>query len=274
MNMSAAPVIARRPPPWQSLAVALARALDAGRRPGPPHPVGFAGPRPAPGAGRDQHQPEPRQHPRRRPRRWPPGSGPPAFPTPDMVVRQNAAAEGQPGRPAPRPADREEADPAAVAHRRRRGRGRRTGPCRRSSSSRRTGSSTVAASPTTRTRARSHLALIMRMKQERYVPDRDIIVALTTDEEGGPDNGVEWLIKNHRDLINAEFALNEGGGGRVRDGQEDLPRRPGQREEGPELPARERQPGRAQLESRSRTTPSPSCPPGWSRSARSTSRCT
>jgi acetylornithine deacetylase/succinyl-diaminopimelate desuccinylase-like protein len=62
-------------------------------------------------------------------------------------------------------------------------------------------------------------ALFIRMKQERYVPDRDIILALTTDEEGGPDNGVEWLLKNHPELMNAEYALNEGGGGRVRDGK-------------------------------------------------------
>lgn len=64
-----------------------------------------------------------------------------------------------------------------------------------------------------------HLALIMRMRAEGYVPDRDIIVALTADEEGGPDNGVQYLLRNHRDLIDAEFAFNEGGGGRVRDGK-------------------------------------------------------
>ena len=61
-----------------------------------------------------------------------------------------------------------------------------------------------------------HLAVIMRMREERYVPDRDIIVALTADEEGGPANGVQWLLANHRPLIDAEFAFNEGGGGRVR----------------------------------------------------------
>jgi len=61
-----------------------------------------------------------------------------------------------------------------------------------------------------------HLAVIMRMREERFVPDRDIIVALTADEEGGPANGVSWLLQNHRPLIDAEFALNEGGGGRVR----------------------------------------------------------
>lgn len=63
-----------------------------------------------------------------------------------------------------------------------------------------------------------HLALIMRMKAEGYVPDRDIIVALTADEEGGPDNGVVWLLENRRDLVDAEFVLNEGGGGQLRDG--------------------------------------------------------
>jgi len=58
------------------------------------------------------------------------------------------------------------------------------------------------------------IANLIRYKQEGYKPDRDIIVALTADEEGGgPFNGVDWLIKNHRDLIDAEFALNEGGWG-------------------------------------------------------------
>lgn len=61
-----------------------------------------------------------------------------------------------------------------------------------------------------------HLAVIMRMREERYVPDRDIIVALTADEEGGPANGVEFLLQNHRALVDAEFVFNEGGGGRVR----------------------------------------------------------
>lgn len=61
-----------------------------------------------------------------------------------------------------------------------------------------------------------HLAVIMRMREERYVPDRDIIVALTADEEGGGANGVAWLLQNHRALIDAEYVFNEGGGGRVR----------------------------------------------------------
>src|SRR6266849_1035074 len=58
------------------------------------------------------------------------------------------------------------------------------------------------------------IANLIQYKKEGFKPDRDIIVALTADEEGGgPFNGVAWLLKNHRDLIDAEFALNEGGWG-------------------------------------------------------------
>ena len=58
------------------------------------------------------------------------------------------------------------------------------------------------------------IANLIQYKKEGFKPDRDIIVALTADEEGGgPFNGVAWLLKNHRDLIDSEFALNEGGWG-------------------------------------------------------------
>lgn len=60
-------------------------------------------------------------------------------------------------------------------------------------------------------------ANLIRMKQEGYVPSRDIILALTADEEGGASNGVQWLVKNHRDLIDAEFVLNHDGGGVLAD---------------------------------------------------------
>src|SRR5215813_12044827 len=61
-------------------------------------------------------------------------------------------------------------------------------------------------------------ALITNMilyKKEGFVPNRDLILALTADEEIIPSehNGLEWLLKTHRDLIDAEYALNEGGGG-------------------------------------------------------------
>jgi acetylornithine deacetylase/succinyl-diaminopimelate desuccinylase-like protein len=53
----------------------------------------------------------------------------------------------------------------------------------------------------------------IRLRREGFVPDRDIILALTADEEGGKSNGVDWLLKNHRDLIDAGFALNPDAGG-------------------------------------------------------------
>lgn len=61
-----------------------------------------------------------------------------------------------------------------------------------------------------------YVANLIRYRQEGYVPDRDIIVALTTDEETMGLLGAEWLVKNHRDLMDAELALNEGGGGAYR----------------------------------------------------------
>ncbi|HKN21751.1 MAG TPA: M20/M25/M40 family metallo-hydrolase, partial [Terracidiphilus sp.] len=54
---------------------------------------------------------------------------------------------------------------------------------------------------------------LIRFKREGYEPDRDLILALTADEEGGQSNGVDWLLKNHRDLVDAEFVLNADGGG-------------------------------------------------------------
>jgi acetylornithine deacetylase/succinyl-diaminopimelate desuccinylase-like protein len=64
------------------------------------------------------------------------------------------------------------------------------------------------------------IANLIRYKQEGWVPRRGIIVALTSDEETGPHNGVSWLLAEHRDLIDAAFALNEGGGGRLKDGKQ------------------------------------------------------
>jgi acetylornithine deacetylase/succinyl-diaminopimelate desuccinylase-like protein len=62
--------------------------------------------------------------------------------------------------------------------------------------------------------ASSFITNLIRYKKEGFKPDRDIIVALETDEEIFDTNGlgIHWLIKNHRDLIDAEYALNEGGG--------------------------------------------------------------
>ena len=62
---------------------------------------------------------------------------------------------------------------------------------------------------------------LIRYQQENYKPERDIILALETDEEILDRNvlGIQWLLKNHRDLIDAEFALNEGGGVALRAGK-------------------------------------------------------
>ena len=61
---------------------------------------------------------------------------------------------------------------------------------------------------------------LARMKRERYRAKRDIIVAFTADEEAGSANGVQWLLKNHRDLIAAGLAINpDEGAAAMRDGQ-------------------------------------------------------
>src|ERR1700728_141725 len=57
------------------------------------------------------------------------------------------------------------------------------------------------------------MAAMIRLKQENFQPDRDIILALTADEEGGRFNGVDWLLKNHRDLVDAEYVINPDAGG-------------------------------------------------------------
>src|SRR6201997_2744344 len=62
---------------------------------------------------------------------------------------------------------------------------------------------------------------LIRYKQEGYKPDRDIILALETDEEIFDHDalGIQWLLTHHRDLIDAEFALNEGGPVNMKDGK-------------------------------------------------------
>jgi acetylornithine deacetylase/succinyl-diaminopimelate desuccinylase-like protein len=51
------------------------------------------------------------------------------------------------------------------------------------------------------------VANLIRLKQEGFRPDRDLVVALTADEEGGSANGVAWLLQNHRDLIEADHGV-------------------------------------------------------------------
>jgi acetylornithine deacetylase/succinyl-diaminopimelate desuccinylase-like protein len=56
------------------------------------------------------------------------------------------------------------------------------------------------------------VANFIRLKKEGWIPSRDLIIALTADEEGGESNGVQWLIKNHRELIDAEYCINTDAG--------------------------------------------------------------
>ena len=58
------------------------------------------------------------------------------------------------------------------------------------------------------------------LRQRGVVPARDLILALTADEEGGPDNGIQWLLANRRDLIDAAYAINlDSGGPEIRGGR-------------------------------------------------------
>jgi acetylornithine deacetylase/succinyl-diaminopimelate desuccinylase-like protein len=64
------------------------------------------------------------------------------------------------------------------------------------------------------------VAAFIRLRQDGWAPDRDLILALTADEEGGPENGVTWLLANRRDLIDAEYCINvDSGGGELRAGK-------------------------------------------------------
>jgi len=61
-----------------------------------------------------------------------------------------------------------------------------------------------------------YVAALIGLKREGFGPKRDVIVALTADEEGGTHNGVQFLLNEHRALIDADFAINEGGAATLR----------------------------------------------------------
>jgi acetylornithine deacetylase/succinyl-diaminopimelate desuccinylase-like protein len=57
------------------------------------------------------------------------------------------------------------------------------------------------------------VATLIRLKEDGFVPDRDLILALTAGEEAGPDyNGVDWLLREHRELIAAAYCINMDAG--------------------------------------------------------------
>ncbi|HTO68548.1 MAG TPA: M20/M25/M40 family metallo-hydrolase [Myxococcota bacterium] len=62
-------------------------------------------------------------------------------------------------------------------------------------------------------------ASVMRLSREHAPLRRDVILALTADEESGGENGVDWLLREHRELVDGGLVLNEGGGGWLRQGQ-------------------------------------------------------
>ncbi len=60
---------------------------------------------------------------------------------------------------------------------------------------------------------------LIRLKREGFIPNRDLIAAFTSDEEAGDGSGVEWLVKNKRDLIDAALVINpDAGGGSFKQG--------------------------------------------------------
>jgi acetylornithine deacetylase/succinyl-diaminopimelate desuccinylase-like protein len=63
------------------------------------------------------------------------------------------------------------------------------------------------------------VANLLRMRAENAALGRDVILALTADEETGPNNGVEYLLNQHRALVDGALVINEGGGGRIKDGK-------------------------------------------------------
>jgi acetylornithine deacetylase/succinyl-diaminopimelate desuccinylase-like protein len=64
------------------------------------------------------------------------------------------------------------------------------------------------------------IVAFLRMKREGFRPSRDLILALTSDEETGPANGVDWLAKQHRELVDAAYCINvDGGGGSIKNGK-------------------------------------------------------
>jgi len=64
------------------------------------------------------------------------------------------------------------------------------------------------------------VSTFLRLKREGFRPSRDLILALTSDEEGGPGNGVQWLVKEHRNSIDAAFCINsDAGGGHIKNGK-------------------------------------------------------
>ena len=64
-----------------------------------------------------------------------------------------------------------------------------------------------------------HLSNFIRLHRERANLTRDLVIALTADEESGPHNGALYLVREHPELVDAALVFNEGGGGMIKDGK-------------------------------------------------------
>jgi acetylornithine deacetylase/succinyl-diaminopimelate desuccinylase-like protein len=54
-------------------------------------------------------------------------------------------------------------------------------------------------------------ATLIRLKREGVVPKTDVVASFNSDEEGGPENGVDWLLKHRRALVDVAYAINLDG---------------------------------------------------------------
>lgn len=70
----------------------------------------------------------------------------------------------------------------------------------------------------TKNSAAALAATLIRLKREGFVPASDIVAAFTADEEnGGPENGVFWLLEHRRDLLDVAYVVNLDGAGILRE---------------------------------------------------------
>ncbi len=61
---------------------------------------------------------------------------------------------------------------------------------------------------------------LLRLRREGFTPERDILVALTADEEDGDANGVVWLLRHQPLFVDVDYALNfDAGGGQLDKGR-------------------------------------------------------
>ena len=61
--------------------------------------------------------------------------------------------------------------------------------------------------------------ILLRLAREHTPLRRDVVLVLSADEEAGDENGAEWLLREHRPLVDGGLVLNEGGGGWMRQGR-------------------------------------------------------